>query len=192
MKVAFYLRVSSAEQSTDNQLPALQAFAKTRGWEVAEVYSENATSWTAGHQKELARLLDDLGTGRRRYDYLLVWSLDRLTREGISSLLALWNHFRLLGCQIVSVKETWTEVPNEMTPIFLAMIGFFARWESDRRSERTKAGLDRVKAHGVKLGRPRGSKDQQKRNRAGYLLRWAGKQSSADKQAQETVLAGGK
>ena len=173
MRTALYLRVSSTEQSTDNQLPALKSYAASRGWEITGVYSENESAWKAGHQKELAKLLDDLESGRRKYDYLLVWSLDRLTREGIGTLLTLYNRFNRFGCRIVSVKETWTEIPNEMTPIFLAMIGFFAKWESDRRSERTLAGLARAKAQGVKLGRPPGSKDKEPRRRSGYLLRYA-------------------
>ncbi len=172
MKVALYARVSTEDQTVENQIPALEAYAKSREWDIAEVYSENESAWRAGHQVELARLLNDLESGRRRYDYLLVWSLDRLTREGIGSLLMLYNHFNKFGCRLISLKESWTEFPNEMTPIFLAMIGFFAKWESDRRSERTKAGLERVRRLGSKsgIGIGKRGKDQGKRRKKVRLI----------------------
>lgn len=49
--------------------------------------------------------------------------------------------------------------------------------ESERRSERTRAGLTRAVKEGKKLGRPQGSKDKKKRKRTGYLLRYANKRA---------------
>jgi len=57
--------------------------------------------------------------------------------------------------------------------VLYAIAGWVARIESERRSERTKAGLVRARANGKKLGRPQGSKDKGKRRRTGYLLRYA-------------------
>ena len=59
MKVAAYIRVSTEGQSTDNQLPAIDALCKARGWELAKVYSENASAWSGGRQTELARCIRD-------------------------------------------------------------------------------------------------------------------------------------
>ena len=82
MKAVLYLRVSTTEQNVDNQLPALEAYADSRGWQIVEVYRENESAWKSGHQKELARLLADCRNGRHRVDVVLVWALDRLSREG--------------------------------------------------------------------------------------------------------------
>ena len=71
MKACCYLRVSSQEQSTDNQLPAIEAYAASKGYELVAIYRENESAWRAGHQKELARLLDDIRSGRRKYDIVL-------------------------------------------------------------------------------------------------------------------------
>ncbi|GAI26793.1 unnamed protein product, partial [marine sediment metagenome] len=76
MKVIIYLRVSSVEQTTENQLPALEAWIEDRGHELVEVYQETESAWRTGHQKELARLLRELP--KRKIDIVLVWSLDRL------------------------------------------------------------------------------------------------------------------
>ena len=67
----------------------------------------------------------------------------------------------------------WTEAGGELLDLLLAIAGWVARMESNRRSERTKAGLARAVAQGKRLGRPLGSKDKKKRSRRGYLLRWA-------------------
>ena len=70
-------------------------------------------------------------------------------------------------------QEPWTEAGGELLDLLLAIAGWVARMESNRRSERTKAGLQRAVSQGKRLGRPPGSKDRKKRSRRGYLLRWA-------------------
>ena len=67
--------------------------------------------------------------------------------------------------KVISYQESWTEAPGELGELLYALAGWVARMESQRRSERTKAGLARVVAQGKKLGRPKGSKDKRKRRR---------------------------
>ena len=192
MKAALYLRVSTQEQSLDNQLPQLEAYASGRGYEIVALYKENESAWKSGHQKELSRLLADIRSGKRKFDYLIVWSLDRLSRQGIAATLQLINSFEALGCRVVSIQESWVAESGPMREVFAAMAAWAAKFESDRRSERTLAGLDRAKREGKKLGRPPGAKDKNGRRKAGYLRRWAGKQTFANNQAQAPVLAAGK
>lgn len=177
MKAALYLRVSTSDQTFDNQMPALEAYALARGMEITGIYQEEESAWRAGHQKELARLKNELLTGKRKYDVLIVWSLDRLTRQGIGSLLETVYSFEKLGCRINSVKEEFVNVDGPMRDIFLALLAWVAKFESDRRSERTRAGLDRVRKYGSKSGLKIGErgKDKEQRHRAGYLQRYAGK-----------------
>jgi len=65
-KVAIYARVSTGEQTTDNQVPVLEDAVTRRGWEVYKIYEEEASAWRAGHQKELKELLKDVNRGGRR------------------------------------------------------------------------------------------------------------------------------
>ena len=65
MKAGDYIRVSAETQTTDNHLPAIVALCKARGWELVKAYSENASAWASGRQT-----------------IIVVWGLDRLTREG--------------------------------------------------------------------------------------------------------------
>ena len=175
MKAALYLRVSTTEQNTDNQLRALEAYAVSRGWQIVEVYQENESAWKAGHQKELARLLSDSRNGKRKVDVVLLWALDRLSREGAAAILNLINTFKAYGIRVISYQESWTEAPGAIGEVLYAIAGWVAKMESERRSERTKAGLVRAISQGKKLGRPTGSKDAGKRKRTGYLLRYANK-----------------
>jgi len=165
MKAAIYARVSSNEQSIDNQLLVLEAWVKQRGYKVMQYYVENESARKSGHQRELARLLHDCRNGRRKFDVVLVWALDRLSREGATAILNLVNTFKAYGVKVISYHEPWTEAPGEIGEILFAIAGWVARMESERRSERTKAGLIRVKAQGKHLGRPKGSKDKRKRRR---------------------------
>jgi DNA invertase Pin-like site-specific DNA recombinase len=157
--------VSTDEQDADNQIAQLTSWSSSRGWEIAGVYKENESAWKAGHQKELARLLDD--SRKRRFDTVLVWALDRLSREGPLAILTLVNRLKTCGVKVISYQESWTEAPGELGELLYALSGWVARMESQRRSERTKAGLARVKAQGKRLGRPPGSKDRKKRRRRG-------------------------
>jgi putative DNA-invertase from lambdoid prophage Rac len=171
-KVVVYLRVSTREQNTDNQLPALERWALDHGHQIVKVYRENESAWTAGHQYEFAKLMKDLP--KHRPQILLVWALDRLTRQGIGAILQIVNSFKVHGVQVISYQESWTaHEDNQMLEMYYAFAGWAARFESERLSKRVRAGLDRARAKGRVLGRRPGSKDKHKRKRTGYLLRYA-------------------
>jgi putative DNA-invertase from lambdoid prophage Rac len=183
--LATYIRVSTDGQDATNQLPSVLAWAESHGYnrERVEIYQENESAWKAGHQRELARLLRELRTGRRHYDYLVVFALDRLTRGGIRAIFPLLDSFEKLGCKVVSIKENWIPESGPLRDIFISMIAWAGNYESERKSQNTKAGLARTIQTGVTrsgkkiecLGRPKGSKDKNGRKRTGYLLRYANK-----------------
>lgn len=172
MKAVAYLRVSTEDQSVENQLPAIQAWCQSHGYELGEVFQENESAWKSGRQLELQRLIDDCRNGKR-FDYLVVWALDRLSRQGIAALLNRINMLKLYGVKVVSINESWTESEGPMKELLFAVFAWAAEYESKIKSERTLAGLARARANGKSLGRPKGSHDKQKRNRRGYLLRYA-------------------
>jgi putative DNA-invertase from lambdoid prophage Rac len=163
MKVVIYSRVSTTEQTVDNQVQVLESWAQQRGFELLEVYKENESAWRNGHQKELTRLVSD--ARKREFDTVLVWSLDRLSREGAAKILNIINTLGRYEVKVLSYQEPWTEAPGELSELLFAIAGWVARMESQRRSERTIAGLARVRAQGKRLGRPPGSRDKRKRRR---------------------------
>ena len=156
-RAAIYTRVSTDEQTTENQTPVLEQWCKAKGFDLTAVYSENASAWTAGHQSEFKRLLEF--AHKRKFDVVLVWSLDRITREGSLRLLTILDQLHRAGVRVISYQEPWTDVPPEMADVLYALYGYMANFESRRRSERTKAGMARAKLTGTKsgkkIGRPR-------------------------------------
>ncbi len=171
LKAALWIRVSDPGQHADNQLPDLKAWADRRGLEIVLIYQLTESAWQGGHQKKLSQVYEDARQGK--FSLLLCWALDRLSREGPLATLEIVHRLGNAGVQVWSLQEPWTEAGGELLDLLLAITGWVARMESNRRSERTKAGLQRAVSQGKKLGRPLGSRDKKKRSRRGYLLRYA-------------------
>lgn len=171
MKVAIYARVSTEDQTTENQIRELEQWADRRGWQVVTIYRENETAWKAGHQKEWSRLKID--ARMRGFEAVIVWALDRVTRQGVSYLFQQIQALKTYDVKLISMQESWIEALGELTDVFVALVGFIASYESKRRSERTKAGMERAKAQGVHVGRPKGKKDSVQRERIGQAMRRA-------------------
>jgi len=163
MKGVIYARVSTEDQDPGNQVRDLEAWAARRECHILEIYQEAESAWRQGHQHELSRLLTDAERGR--FDVVLVWALDRMSREGPLAVLQLVDRLKRSGVRLLSYQEPWTEAPGELGDLLNALVAWVARWESQRRSERTKAGQARAKAQGKQIGRPFGSKDSKKRRR---------------------------
>lgn len=177
MKAALWLRVSDpGQQTAENQRAPLEAEAQRRGLEISKVYEVGESAYQGRHQAALSKVYRDARAGRFRV--LLVWSLDRLSREGPAATLEAVNRLSRLGVQVVSIQEPWVEVGGELRDLLLAVVGWVARWESRRRSERTRAGLARARANGRTLGRPPGSRDRKRRKQSGYFRRWAAERES--------------
>ena len=155
--------MSTNEQDAENQSAVLIECTRTRGFDVVSVFSEEESAWKAGHQRVLAKLMED--ARKRKFEVVLVWALDRLSREGPLAILTLVNRLKICGVRVLSYQESWTEAPGELGELLFAIAGWVTRMESQRRSERTKAGLVRLVAQGKKLGRPKGSKDKRKRKK---------------------------
>ncbi len=170
-RAALWARVSTGDQDPANQVAQLEAWAAHRGLVVVATYCIQESAWKGAHRKVLEQVVADARAGR--FDVLLVWALDRLSREGPLATLQLVDRFGRLGVQVLSHQEQWTEASGELRDLLLAVVGWVARWESQRRSERTRAGLDRARAQGKHLGRPVGAKDRKRRRRSGYFARWA-------------------
>jgi DNA invertase Pin-like site-specific DNA recombinase len=150
MKAAIYVRVSTAEQTTDNQLLALRQLAQARGYEVVAEISETVSGAKKG-RPGLDRLVQ--GAHEGRYQVVLVWAMDRLGRSmhsTIQTVLAL-DARKVL---VVSLREPWLEMGGPTRDLLISIFAWVA--EQERRSiiERTNAGLSRARKEGKRLGRP--------------------------------------
>jgi DNA invertase Pin-like site-specific DNA recombinase len=148
-RAALYLRVSSEEQSFENQRPDLKRLAKMRGFQVVASYQEQVSAGSA--RAEFSRMMIDAHRGS--FDVLLVWALDRLGRSMVGNLQAVLDLDRC-GVQVVSVREPWLDTSSEVRSLLLAIFGWVAEQERVRLGERTRAGMDQARRRGIRLGRP--------------------------------------
>ena len=171
MKIAIYTRVSKSDESQNqqNQLNPLLDYAKVLGGEVVKQYTDLASGGRSDREG-FTRMFAD--ADKRKFDLLLIWSLDRFSREGISNTLGYLERLRRNNVAITSLQEKWLDT-RDAGPgqLLLAIFSWVAEQERRRISERTRAGLDRARRNGTKLGRPAGKKDSKKRRMSGYYLR---------------------
>jgi len=80
--------VSTFKQDTENQLAQLREFAAKQGWKVVQEYVDYELGAKA-EQPEFQRMFED--ASRRKFDLLLFWALDRLSREGVLETLQYLN-----------------------------------------------------------------------------------------------------
>ena len=165
MKAALWLRVSTVDQTTDNQRIALESEASRRGLEIAKVYDVAASAFQGAHEKVLRQVYRDARANR--FKVLMVWSLDRLTRKGPAAQFEIFHRLTEEGVQLLSLQQSWIEVEGPARELLIMISGYIGKMESDQRSERTKEGLRRAVAEGKRLGRPPGSTDSKKRKKRG-------------------------
>lgn len=162
-KAAIYIRVSTKEQETKNQLDVLTKWVADKGLQITNVYEESESAWKDGHQAAFAELLED--AAHYRFDYVLVWALDRVSRGGPLAVLQIIDRLKKSGVKLLSLQESWTEAPGELGDLLYALVAWVARFESQRLSERTRAGQARARKEGKHMGRPEGRSDSKKRHR---------------------------
>jgi DNA invertase Pin-like site-specific DNA recombinase len=155
--VAIYARISTDDkgQDPDNQLRELRQWCERTGYPVVREYVEQETgSKGVEYRKKLAEMFD--GAARREFDLLLVWSLDRFSREGMAATVAHMQRLTSHGVAFRSFTEEHLSTENELVRnILLAVLASLAKLEREKISQRAKAGLERARARGKILGRPR-------------------------------------
>jgi DNA invertase Pin-like site-specific DNA recombinase len=154
-RAAIYLRVSTTDQNVENQRRAIEQYCQLQGWRVAKVYEDVGVSGAQDRREGLDALKKD--APKNRFDVVLVWKFDRLARstQHLLEVLALLQRY---GVDFVST----TEAVDSSTPagkMVLTFLGAIAEFEREIIRERVVCGLERAKANGVQLGRPRAGFD---------------------------------
>jgi DNA invertase Pin-like site-specific DNA recombinase len=154
MKVAIYARVSTKDkgQDTENQLAQLREFAVKQGWTVFSEYIDQE-SGAKSERSEFQRMFQD--ASRRKFDVLLFWSLDRLSREGVLETLQHLNRLTSHGVAYRSFTEQYFDSCGIFKDAVISILATVAKQERVRLSERTKAGLALARSKGRQIGRPR-------------------------------------
>jgi DNA invertase Pin-like site-specific DNA recombinase len=151
MRCGIYSRVSTTKQETENQLSQLRDFARVMGWPVVSEYVEQI-SGKHSDRPEFRRMFQDASV--RKFDILLFWSLDRLSREGALETLHHLSRLTGYGIQWRSLTEQYLDSTGVFREAVISILAVIAKQERIRLSERTRAGLEQARRRGKILGRP--------------------------------------
>lgn len=142
-----YARVSTAEQTTDNQL--LEASGAGFAIQPRHTITETISgSVPAAKRPGFAKLLDRLDDG----DTLVVTKLDRLGRN-TTDVLATVERLAEMGVHVHCLALKGVDLTSASGKLHMTVLAAVSQFERDLLIERTHAGLARVKAEGKKLGR---------------------------------------
>jgi len=150
-RVALYIRVSTAEQTTDNQRRELEAVAQRHGWVVTATYEDAGISGAKGRDRRPG--LDALmkAVARREVDMVAAWSVDRLGRS-LTDLMDVLRDLHAKGVDLF-LHQQGLDTSTPSGRAMYQMLGVFAEFERAMIRERVMSGLARARADGIKLGR---------------------------------------
>lgn len=178
MRTFAYCRVSTIEQTTENQIEELRRL----GYDVRadRVISETISGGVPAFERpEFKNLINKLESG----DRLAVLKLDRLGRDNIDVQQTIEKLINM-GVSVVCTDLPVKDLSSSEGRLMLQLIASFAEFEKSRIRERTIAGLERAKADGKKLGRPVGAHETLKR-----VQRFKAMQMSQSEVVRETGLS---
>lgn len=153
MRCVIYSRVSTEEQTTDNQLRQLREYADRQGWNIVEEIQDIASGGKSAEERQGLKKVFIMAR-QRKFDVLLFWSLDRFSREGSRKTLEYLTRLDSYHTKWHSYTEEYISSLDIFADAIISLMACLAKQERIRISERTKAGLARVKAKGKVLGRP--------------------------------------
>jgi len=151
MKAAVYLRVSTEHQTVENQRADVEQLARARGFSELALYEETESAMK--RRPVFDRMMADVRAGR--VEAVVIWSLDRLGRG--FTCFDTYRELVRLGVRVLAVREPWLDADGPARDLLAAVMAWVSGFERQRLVERTRAGLERAKRQGKKLGRPAAS-----------------------------------
>jgi DNA invertase Pin-like site-specific DNA recombinase len=151
MNVALYLRVSTAEQTSDNQRRELLEAGRRLNWNVVHVFNDTA-SGAAGKTRRGYKQLCQV-VARRQVDLVAAWSVDRLGRS-LQELVGFMGELQAKGIGLY-LHQQGIDTTTPAGRALFGMLGVFAEFERAIMRDRIFAGIARARAQGKAIGRPR-------------------------------------
>lgn len=147
-KCVIYLRVSSKKQDEENQFSSCKRYAEARGFEIDEIYREKRSAYKEENQIKKAKIMERARKGE--FSHVIVWALDRWTREGSKRLLEDIDRLSKYGVELHSLQESFLDqinIQGELGEIIRNFISSLLAWEakmeSKRKGERVREAYER-------------------------------------------------
>lgn len=152
-RVALYTRVSTNDQTVENQRRELLLVCQRNNWRIAGDYSDEGISGAKGREdrKALDQMMQD--AMRKKFDRVVVWSVDRLGRS-LKHLVLLLADLKEKNVSIYAHQQG-LDTATPSGAMMWNMLSVFAEFEREMIRERVKSGIERARAQGKQLGRPR-------------------------------------
>lgn len=166
-RVALYLRVSTEDQDLEGQRRDLGQYAESKGWFLAAEYAERVSARGLVEREAYGRLLADAHADKRPFDRVLVWSLDRWSRDpSFVKAVGSIEELETLGVRFHSYREPTLDSSEDGSPsmardLLRAILPVIASFESRRKSERVRLAMRELREgrrktrSGRPVGRPR-------------------------------------
>lgn len=154
-KVGIYCRVSTKDQTNENQLLDLRKYCDARGWQIVAECIEHGMSGAKDDRPQLRAIMDL--ARKRKIDALLVWRFDRFARS-LAHLVDSLEELRRLGVDFMSYQES-VDTSTAQGRMVFGVMASLAEFERALIQERIKSGLRRAISQGKQIGRPRASID---------------------------------
>ncbi len=157
-RVAIYARVSTKDQTTENQLLDLREYCKRREWVIAQEFVDEGVSGAKEIRPQLTGLMNM--ARKRKVDIVLVWRFDRFARS-LKHLINALAEFTSWGIDFVSYGDA-IDTTSPQGKLHFHMISAFSEFERELIRDRVNSGLRRARERGIRLGRPNVSWDVDK------------------------------
>ncbi len=154
MRVGIYARVSTSDkdQNPETQLLPLREFVAAQGWTVAGEFVDKASATDLRGRTAWRALLDR--ASKRQMDLVLVWRIDRAFRSVLDAATTL-ERLRTWGIGLRSYSEPWLDTTSPFGEALYYITAAYAQLERGILAERVRAGMERARRQGKRLGRPR-------------------------------------
>ena len=148
--VAIYARVSTDRQSTESQLNTLREYIEKREWNLFKEYIDEGFTGSNTKRPAFKEMMAD--AKKRRFDVLLVYKLDRLSRS-LKDLIITLDDLKSTGIDFVSYDNS-LDTTTPTGRLIFHVVGSVAEFEREIIKERVKSGLENARRKGKRLGRP--------------------------------------
>ena len=154
MRAFLYARVSTLDkgQEVENQLPEMRRSVEARNWQLRREYIDRASASGKRVREQFDEMLE--ACDRHEADAILIWALDRFSREGPLKTMLLLDRLARAGVKVRSLKEPWLDPDSPTYELLLPIFAWIAKQESIRLGERVRAGMARARENGARFGRP--------------------------------------
>ena len=151
-QVCLYARVSKISQSVERQISELENVAARNDWEIVDRYIDHGISGATGRQQrpELDRMMKD--STKRKFDVVMVWSIDRLGRS-LQDLMEILNDLNAKNIDLYFDQQS-IDTTTPTGSLMFSLLGAFSQFEREMIRERVVSGLENARRKGRIGGRP--------------------------------------